>query len=138
MVTEERDAHDFMRHDYNAYVSDCPQCPHQDIVKDNFVGYLEHVHNVTLGLDDQVEDYVQPAFKFRRMPLCPHCGICRTTVQSMADHLANAQGDVTPVNFRPDVAASQASAPQPPPIRAFDCSFACIDLRKKHPSTWRY
>ena len=118
MVTEEREAHDFMHHEYKAFVLDCPQCPHQDIVKDDFVGHLEHAHDVTLGLDDQVEDYVQPASKFRRMPACPHCGIRRTTVQSMADHRANAHGDVTPAHFRPGVAASQPSAPQPPPIRA--------------------
>ena len=98
IVTEKREAHDFMRYDYKAYVLDWPQCPHQDIVKNNFVGHLEHAHNVTLGLDDQVKDYVQPASKFWRMPPCPHCGICRTTVQSMADHLANAHGDETPVN----------------------------------------
>ena len=36
----------------------------------------------------------------------------------MAGHRANAHGDVTPVHFRPGVAPSQASAPQPPPIRA--------------------
>ena len=70
MVTEEREAHDFMRHDYKTYVSDCPQCPYQDIVKDNFVGHLEHAHNVTLGLDDQVEDYVQPASKLWCIPAC--------------------------------------------------------------------
>ena len=114
MVTEERDAHDFIHHEYKAYVLDCPRCPHQDIVKDDFIGHLEHAHDITLGLDDQAEDYLQPASKYRRMPACPHCGIRRTTVQSMADHRADAHGDVTPAHFRPGVAATQTSASKPP------------------------